>query len=541
MSLARHARLLASSPVMLPRVAIRVARGSVARSPLSTAAAREPRDGYKNPRSNKFSMTKIVGTIGPASESFEMTQRLTDEGLRIMRINFSHAEYEDARVRIENLRATRGVHWSPTHNYNLRAVLLDTKGPEIRTGKMRGGQKIRLDAGKEIVLTTDEAFKDDGTPEKIYISYTRLAQTVKPGDTVLIADGLFRLTVLKVESDREVRCLINNSEELGHRKGVNLPGLIVDLPALSEKDKQDLDFGVRHDIDFIAASFIRKPTDVLEMRAYVDECVKRHWPADYIAPRIIAKIENLEGIQNFDAILEVADGVMVARGDLGVEVPLQKVLTYQKYMVEKCNAAGKPVIVATQMLESMLNNPRPTRAEVSDVGNAVLDGADAVMLSGEMANGKYPVESVRTMMTIIKEADSLLERQQYQFEWDPATSDVESVASSAVKTANEMNAQLLIVLTETGYTARMVAKYKPKVPVMCFTPSKKIGRQLQIHRGLYPVVPRESDRRPTTSEAIVAAKKMGWLQAGDRVVLLSADKLSNDLGKQIVMRVADVA
>ncbi|GLE07288.1 hypothetical protein PINS_up017418 [Pythium insidiosum] len=530
---------LASPSAMLPRVAIRVARGGAARH-LSTPSS-EPRDGYKNPRSNKFSMTKIVGTIGPASESFEMTQRLTDEGLRIMRINFSHAEYEDARVRIENLRATRGVHWSPTHNYNLRAVLLDTKGPEIRTGKMRGGQKIRLEAGKEIVLTTDEAFKDDGTPEKIYITYKQLAQTVKPGDTVLIADGLFRLTVLKVESQQEVRCLINNSEELGHRKGVNLPGLIVDLPALSEKDKQDLDFGVRHDIDFIAASFIRKPTDVLEMRAYVDECVKRHWPADYIAPKIIAKIENLEGIQNFDAILEVADGVMVARGDLGVEVPLQKVLTYQKYMVEKCNAAGKPVIVATQMLESMLNNPRPTRAEVSDVGNAVLDGADAVMLSGEMANGKYPVEAVRTMMTIIKEADSLLERQQYTFEWDPATSDVESVASSAVKTANEMNAQLLIVLTETGYTARMVAKYKPKVPVMCFTPSKKIGRQLQLHRGLYPVVPRESDRRPTTSEAIVAAKKMGWLQAGDRVVLLSADKLSNDLGKQIVMRVADVA
>jgi pyruvate kinase len=208
--------------------------------------------------------------------------------------------------------------------------------------------------------------------------------------------------------------------------------------------------------------------------------------------------------------------------------------------VEKCNAVGKPVIVATQMLESMINNPRPTRAEVSDVGNAVLDGADAVMLSGEVAQGKYPVESVRTMMTVIKEADQLLETAKYQFEWDPATSDIESVAGSAVKTANEMNAKLLIVLTDTGHTARMVAKYKPAVPVMCFTSNKKIGRQLQIHRSLYPVVPEDTSRRPTAAEAITAAKKMGWLVPGDRVVMLSADKLSDDLGKQTVMRVADV-
>ncbi|KAJ0400800.1 hypothetical protein ATCC90586_008087 [Pythium insidiosum] len=500
------------------------------------------REAYRNPRSDKFSMTKIVGTIGPVSEDAETLQRVTDEGLRIMRINFSHAEYDEALLRMKNLRACRGVHWSPEHNYNLRAVLLDTKGPEIRTGKMRDGKKIRLEAGKEIVLSTDAAVENDGTPEKIYVTYDKLATTVQPGDTVLLADGLIHLTVLEVESDKEVRCLIKNTEELGNKKGVNLPGLIVELPALSDKDKADLEFGVQNDIDFIAASFIRKPTDVLEIREFVQSCINKHWPADYIAPKIISKIENLEGIQNFDSILEVSDGIMVARGDLGVEVPLQKVLTYQKHMVEKCNAAGKPVIVATQMLESMLNNPRPTRAEVSDVGNAVLDGADAVMLSGEVAQGSYPVESVRTMMTIIKEADGLLaEHSQYQFEWDPATSDVESIASSAVKTANEMNAQLLIVLTDTGYTARKVAKYKPNVPVMCFTPSKKIGRQLQIHRGLYPIVPEDTTRRPTSSEAIVAAKNLGWLQAGDRVVLLSADKLSEDLGKQIVMRIAEVA
>ncbi|TMW58962.1 hypothetical protein Poli38472_007107 [Pythium oligandrum] len=520
-------------------------RSSAARqTPLAKQALRSytvHHEAYKNPRSEKFSMTKIVGTIGPVSESLEMVQKLTDEGLRIMRINFSHAEYDEALARINNLRSCRGVHWKPEKNFNLRAVLLDTKGPEIRTGKMRDSKKVKLEAGKEIVLTTDKAFETDGTAEKIYITYTKLTSTVKPGDTVLLADGLIHLTVLSVDGEHNVRCLINNTEEIGNRKGVNLPGLIVELPALSSKDKDDLEFGVKNDIDFIAASFIRKPSDVIEIREFVDQCVKKYWDADYIGPKIISKIENLEGIQNFDEILEVSDGIMVARGDLGVEVPLQKVLTYQKTMVEKCNAVGKPVIVATQMLESMLNNPRPTRAEVSDVGNAVLDGADAVMLSGEVAQGKYPVESVRTMMTVIKEADHLLEHAQYQFEFDPATSDVESIASSAVKTANEMNAKLLIVLTDSGHTARKVAKYKPTVPVMCFTANKKIGRQLQIHRSLYPVVPEETDRRPTTAEAIVAAKKMGWLVPGDRVVLLSADKLSDDLGKQIVMRVADVA
>lgn len=498
-------------------------------------------EAYKNPRSEKFSMTKIVATIGPSSESPEITQKLTDEGLRIMRINFSHAEHNEALMRIDNLRACRGVHWSPSHNFNLRAVLLDTKGPEIRTGKMRDGKKIRLEAGSHITLTTDDAFKADGTSDKIYVTYQALTDTVEVGDTVLLSDGLIRLTVVEIVSGTDVRCLIHNTEEIGNRKGVNLPGLIVDLPALSEKDMEDLEFGVKNDIDFIAASFIRKPTDVLQIRSYVDACVKKYHAPGYVAPKIISKIENLEGIQNFDAILDVSDGIMVARGDLGVEVPLQKVLTYQKHMVERCNAVGKPVIVATQMLESMVNNPRPTRAEVSDVGNAVLDGADAVMLSGEVAQGKYPIESVRTMMTVIKEADHLLEHAKYQFEYEPASSDIESIASSAVKTANERKAKLLIVLTDTGYTARMVAKYKPTVPVMCFTASKKIGRQLQIHRGLYPVVPDASDRRPTTAEAIAAAKKMGWLVPGDRVVMLSADKLSDDLGKQTVMRVADVA
>lgn len=494
---------------------------------------------YGNPRSGKFSMTKIVGTIGPVSEQADMLQKVADEGLRIMRINFSHAEYDEALLRMKNLRACQGVHAS--QNFNLRAVLHDTKGPEIRTGKMKGGDKILLETGKQIVLTTDPAFELEGTPDKIYVTYTKLPDTVKVGDTVLLSDGLIHLTVDEVKGN-DVRCTINNTEKLGNRKGVNLPGLIVELPALSEKDKRDLDFGVKNDIDFIAASFIRKASDVHEIRKFVDGCIEKYWPEGYIAPKIISKVENLEGVQNFDEILEASDGIMVARGDLGVEVPLEKVLTYQKHMVKKCNSVGKPVIVATQMLDSMISNPRPTRAEVSDVGNAVLDGADCVMLSGESAQGKYPVESVRTMMTVIREADTLLEEgESAKFEFEATTSAVESIASSAVKTANEMKAQLLIVLTETGYTARQVAKYKPNVPVMCFTTNKKVGRQLQIHRGLLPVVPDSTEgRRPTPNEAILEAKKLGWLKPGDRVVMLSGERLSDDLGKQVLVRLADV-
>jgi pyruvate kinase len=283
---------------------------------------------------------------------------------------------------------------------------------------------------------------------------------------------------------------------------------------------------------------------VHEIRAFVADCIQKHWASqpNYLAPKIISKVENLEGIQNFEEILEASDGIMCARGDLGVEVPAQKVLTYQKMMVDRCNAVGKPIVVATQMLESMQENPRPTRAEVSDVGNAVLDGADCVMLSGESAQGKYPVESVSTMNTVIKEADQLLLQPAYQakFQFDAPTSDVESAVSSAVKTANEMKAQLMIVLTRTGYTARKVAKYKPTVPVMCFTTDLKVGRQLQIHRGLYPVVPDYLDQVPTTAEAIAHAKKMGWLSAGDRVVVISGDKLSDDLGREILISVADV-
>uniref|UniRef100_A0A7S2W1R6 Pyruvate kinase n=1 Tax=Mucochytrium quahogii TaxID=96639 RepID=A0A7S2W1R6_9STRA len=497
---------------------------------------------YKDPRGDMFSMTKVVGTIGPTSEQLDVLQKLTNEGLRIMRMNFSHATYEEATLRMTNLRKCRGVH-SHGHgrDYNLRAVLLDTQGPEIRCGKMEGDEKIVLEAGKQVIVTTDTEFETNGSSDKFYCNYAKLGETVKPGDTILLDDGLIRLTVDTIDG-KDVSCTIQNTEKLGNRKGINLPGLCVDLPGLTDKDREDIAFGVKNDVDFVAASFIRRPSDVLEMRSFIDEQMAKHWPSSHPAPKIISKIENYEGVSNFDEILKVSDGIMVARGDLGVEIPIQKVLSSQKMMVQKCNQAGKPVIVATQMLESMIKNPRPTRAEVADVGNAVLEGADAVMLSGEVAYGDYPVESVETMMSVIKEADTLIEDGSFvnfDVPLPEAFTDSEAVASSAVKMAHELDAKLIIVMTGSGDTARLVAKHKPRVPVMAFADSQKVGRQLQLHRALFPIVAHNpSDGRPIYNEAIEQAKDLGWIQKNDRVIVLSAEEETSHLDEQILLRVA---
>ncbi|RQM24450.1 hypothetical protein B5M09_009379 [Aphanomyces astaci] len=280
----------------------------------------------------------------------------------------------------------------------------------------------------------------------------------------------------------KVHCRVENTEVLGNRKGVNLPGLVVDLPALTEKDKQDVEFGIKHDMDFIAVSFVRSAADIEAVQSFVKATMAKYWPADHPSPKLIAKIENHQGVTNFDEILAVADGIMVARGDLGVEIPLAQVFTCQKMMVSKSNAVGKPVIVATQMLDSMIRNPRPTRSEILDVGNAVVDGADCVMLSGEVAQGKYPVESVSTMLSIIKEGESFVAR----FPISPSiVTGRDSLASAAVNVAYELKAKLIVALTKDGNLARDVAKFKPSVPVMSYTPSRKVGRQLQLHRGRF--------------------------------------------------------
>ncbi|OQS06151.1 pyruvate kinase [Thraustotheca clavata] len=506
---------------------------------LRSCALRSFARGLSNKPSkhDAFSMTKIVGTVGPVSENAKTTQELTNAGLKIMRINFSHATYDEAHLRMSHLRASKGVHAKHTgKEFNVRAVLLDTQGPEIRGGVFPE-KKINLTKGDNITLTTDLQYKEASTKDMLYVTYEQLPATVKVNDTVLLDDGLISLTVKSIDvASGQVHCLIENSEVLGSRKGVNLPGLVVDLPALTEKDKQDVEFGVQHDMDFIAVSFVRKPEDVNDVKDFVNSVMHKYWPAGHPAPLIISKIENYEGVSNFDRILEVSDGIMVARGDLGVEIPMQQVLTCQKDMVSKCNAAGKPVIVATQMLESMIRNPRPTRAEILDVGNAVLDGADAVMLSGEVAQGKWPVESVKTMMSVIKEADAYVKREQYKKE---ALSQKEAVACAVATTAKSLHAAMIVVMTASGEVARLVSKHKPSVPVMCYTTSQKVGRQLQIHRGLYPIVA-PTPCKMNLQEAISTAKKLGWLHNGDQVVMLSSDSPTGAVGQQYIMRVATV-
>ncbi|CAK4082181.1 unnamed protein product [Aphanomyces euteiches] len=488
--------------------------------------------GFKNAQGETFSMTKIVGTIGPVSEDAKTTQALVNAGLKIARINFSHATYEEAELRSVNLRAARGVHSAHGSDFNLRSVLLDTQGPEIRGGSFADGNKVTLQKGDKITLTTDEAYKKNSTKDLLYVTYTKLATTVSVGDTVLLDDGLISLSVESVDaSNGRVHCRIENTETLGNRKGVNLPGLIVDLPALTEKDKQDVEFGIKHDMDFIAVSFVRSASDILAVKEFVNETMAKYWPADHPAPKLIAKIENHQGVTNFDEILAVSDGIMVARGDLGVEIPLAQVFTCQKMMVSKSNAVGKPVVVATQMLDSMIRNPRPTRSEILDVGNAVLDGADCVMLSGEVAQGKYPVESVQTMLSIIKEGETFVPR----FQAPPVRSDRDSLASAAVNVAFELKAKLIVAMTKDGTLARDVAKFKPSVPVMSFTPSRKVGRQLQLHRGLYPVV----SETITLEEALDDAIKMGWTKKGDKVVVLSNDDESTP--QNFTMRIETLA
>ncbi|ETV97041.1 pyruvate kinase [Aphanomyces invadans] len=487
--------------------------------------------GFKNADGHSFSMAKIVGTIGPVSEDAHTTQLLVNAGLKIARINFSHATYEEAELRTVNLRAARGVHGAHGSEFNLRSVLLDTQGPEIRGGSFADGNKVTLTKGDQITLTTDERFKKSSTKELLYVTYAKLAETVSPGSTVLLDDGLISLTVESIENG-QVHCRVENTETLGNRKGVNLPGLVVDLPALTDKDKADVEFGIKHDMDFVAVSFVRSAADIHAVQEFVKATMIKYWPADHPSPKLIAKIENHQGVSNFDEILDVADGIMVARGDLGVEIPLAEVFTCQKMMVSKANAVGKPVIVATQMLDSMIRNPRPTRSEILDVGNAVLDGADCVMLSGEVAQGKYPVESVSTMLAIIKEGENFMSRFPIS---PPVVTGRDSLASAAVNVAYELKAKLIVALTKDGTLARDVAKYKPSVPVMSYTPSRKVGRQLQLHRGLYPVV----SESMTLEEALEDAVKMGWTKKGDKVVVLSND--DEETPQQFIMRIETVA
>ncbi|TDT70469.1 pyruvate kinase [Hypnocyclicus thermotrophus] len=449
--------------------------------------------------------TKMVCTIGPKSESKEMLTKLVNAGMNVMRLNFSHGDYEEHGARITTIREIM----KETGKYV--AVLLDTKGPEIRTIKLENSEDVILEAGQEFTITTDKTVV--GNKNIVAVTYADFAKDLKAGDTILLDDGLIGLTV-KETTDTEVKCVVNNTGELGENKGVNLPGVSVNLPALAEKDKADLKFGCEQGVDFVAASFIRKASDVKEVREILDANGGKNI-------KIISKIENQEGLDNFDEILELSDGIMVARGDLGVEIPVEEVPFAQKMMIEKCNEAGKIVITATQMLDSMIRNPRPTRAEAGDVANAILDGTDAVMLSGESAKGKYPELAVQTMAKICERTDKELEKFGPLY-YEADTTLTEAVAKGAVEVAENLGAKAIFALTETGNTARNLRKSFPTAMIFAITTNEQTARQLMLTRGVYPfVVDSISSAEDFYKKGLEVAKKCDLLANGDIIVFTS--------------------
>ncbi|KAL0092205.1 pyruvate kinase [Phycomyces blakesleeanus] len=403
-------------------------------------------------------------------------------------MNFSHGSYEYHQSVIDNTRTSFELY--PGRPV---AIALDNKGPEIRTGNMRDGEEVPISAGHEMTFSTNEEFQDICDGEVMYIDYKNLTKVIEVGRIIYVDDGVLSFEVLEVEEDSLRVRAINNGKLCSH-KGVNLPGTDVDLPALSEKDKADLEFGVKNKVDIVFASFVRRGQDVKDIREVLGEAGKRIL--------VIAKIENHQGVANFDDILHEADGIMVARGDMGIEIPLERVFIAQKSMIAKCNLAGKPVICATQMLESMTYNPRPTRAEVSDVANAVLDGADCVMLSGETAKGKYPVEAVRTMHDICLLAESVVCYPAHFNELRSLTSlpteTTETVACAAVSAAHEQKAGAIIVLTTSGDSARLVSKYRPSVPIIVITRNAQTARQVHLYRGCFPFHYKKASATPVT-------------------------------------------
>ena len=479
-------------------------------------------DIYSQPSAQRG--TNIICTIGPKTKPPEVISELRGCGLNIVRMNFSHGSYEYHGEVIANTR--KSVEESPLKG-RLVAIALDTKGPEIRTGSLKEelGTTVMLEKDSVVTVTTDDAYKEACSAELIHMDYKNLPKVMAVGQSIMVDDGLIELKVESIDVEGgTMSCKVVNAGKLGGKKGCNLPEVDVDLPALSEKDKKDLAFAVSQDVDMIFASFIRKASDVLDVRA----CLVAADPVIGKRIRIISKIENHEGMRNFDEILAVTDGVMVARGDLGIEIPTAKVFLAQKMMIAKCNIAGKPVICATQMLESMTGNPRPTRAEASDVANAVLDGADCVMLSGETATGDYPREAVSVMAAICKEAEAALFHKQLVLDMESVATlpmdPSDSVAKAIVEAATCSEARLIIALTKTGSSARLISKHRPRCPILVLASDAHIGAALNLHRGCVPYLcPPDLAESATEDErffvALSLAKEHGLAGAGDRVIL----------------------
>ncbi|RHO10204.1 pyruvate kinase [Clostridium sp. AM18-55] len=448
--------------------------------------------------------TKIVCTMGPNTDNREIMKELALNGMDVARFNFSHGDHAEHRHRLEILESVREELGIPI------ASLLDTKGPEIRTGKLKDGKKVTLKEGDLYTLTTEEIVGDE---TRGYINYAGLAEDVKPGDRILIDDGLIELHVRKVNGT-DIVCRIENGGELGEKKGVNVPGVRVKLPALTDKDKEDIRFGVDAGFDFVAASFVRNADAIREIREILDEKGS--------AMQIIAKIENEEGIENIDSIIEASDGIMVARGDMGVEIPAEKVPHIQKMIIRKCNLACKVVITATQMLDSMIRNPRPTRAEVSDVANAVYEGTDAVMLSGETAMGSYPIEAVRMMSQIAEESEKYLDYMFYQrrkVSAENLRNISNTVCYSSVATASDLEAPVIVAPSVSGFTTRMLSKWRPKALIAGLSPSMTAVRQMQLYWGVKPF---HAKRAESTDALLFASvellKEKGIVKEGEIVV-----------------------
>ncbi len=446
--------------------------------------------------------TKIVATIGPASSSVLLLTDLINKGMDVARLNFSHGTHESHYELIKNIREAE------KNTGKEIAIMMDTMGPEIRTRKFKG-EKAFLQVGQEIIVTSEEILGDE---KRISVTYDHISEDLKVKDRILIDDGLIELIVTKVEKN-EVYTQVVTGGEVSNNKGVNLPGKNLQLPSLIDKDIADLEFGMRHKIDYVAASFIRTGRDVLEIRKIIE---RANSDMD-----IIAKIENAEGVENIDEILELADGVMVARGDLGVEIPPEEVPIAQKMIIKKANYKGKPVITATQMLESMIRNPIPTRAEASDVANAIIDGTDAIMLSGETAAGKYPILAVEMMNRIAIKTEAEEEFIGKNEDFTPVKNTIpDSIASAACRLSGTLEARAIITSTASGSTAKMVSKYRPKAQIIAATPSSRVYRKLKLVWGVESIITSQNEGTDEMIKSAINTSLMeGLIKNGDLVVL----------------------
>lgn len=474
--------------------------------------------------------TKIICTMGPNTNNRELLKQLALNGMDIARFNFSHGDYEEQKGRLDLLKSIRDEIDLPI------AALLDTKGPEIRTGLLKDEKKVTLVDGETYILTTEDIVGDD----KIgHINYSGLNEDVVPGNRILIDDGLIELEVKEV-SGPKIICSIINGGELGMRKGANVPNVKIKLPALTEKDKADILFGIEQGFDFIAASFVRTADAVYEIKSILEEHGANM--------AVIAKIENAEGIENLDSIIEASDGIMVARGDMGVEIPAQQVPYIQKMIIRKCNETCKPVITATQMLDSMIRNPRPTRAEVTDVANAVYDGTDAVMLSGETAMGKYPVETLKMMAQIVEDSESHLNYDSFR-ERKVSRTNVQNISNavsySSVSTAHDLEAKVIIAPSISGFTTRMLSKWRPESLIIGLSPSISAVRQMQLYWGVKPF---HAKRAESTDVLIYSSlellKNKNIVKEGDIAVItagvVSQSKKYEPAAHTNIMRVVSV-